>query len=165
MEVDGVVASAARGRRERRMRSWFRHEQHSVLMAMLTAAHQSFDRARAEYSAPRRQSTATGARGGVERHEQKYTVKFRKTPPPQLELFQLYEEEPGGSRPPCLGEPWGPQEGVQRHMVGHVIDICPYVQILDAPVPQMRKQLLEVFRLLDTALPEQVIDVAALVGL
>ena len=32
-----------------------------------------------------------------------YTAKFREPPLPQPELFQLFEEEPGGARPPCLG--------------------------------------------------------------
>ena len=43
----------------------------------------------------------------------------------QLELFQLYEEEPGGSRPPCLGEPRGPQERVQRHTVEQMANFAP----------------------------------------
>ena len=37
--------------------------------------------------------------------------------------------------------------------------IASTVQLLDDPVPLMVKQLVDVFRLLDTALPEQVIDV------
>ena len=41
----------------------------------------------------------------------------------------------------------------------HAVDVCPFVQILDAPVPQMVGQLLEICRHLDTAVPEQVIDV------
>ena len=51
----------------------------------------------------------------------------------QLELFQLYEEEPGGSRPPCPGEPWGPQEKVQQCTVEQLADVVPMVQILDTP--------------------------------
>ena len=38
-------------------------------------------------------------------------------------------------------------------------DVCPFVHVLDALVPQMGNQLLEVFRHLDSALSEQVIDV------
>ena len=38
-------------------------------------------------------------------------------------------------------------------------DVCTFVQILDAPVPQTGNQLLEIFRHLDTVLPELVIDV------
>ena len=38
-------------------------------------------------------------------------------------------------------------------------DVCSFVQILDALVPQRGNQVLEVFRLLDSVVPEQVIDV------
>ena len=51
------------------------------------------------------------------------------------------------------------QERVQRHIVEKPADFAPNVQLLDDPVPLMVNQLVEVFRLLDTALPEQVIDV------
>ena len=55
------------------------------------------------------------ARAGEEGHRDEYEAPRRqKPPPPQPELFQLFEEEPGGSRPPCLGEPRGPQEKVQQ---------------------------------------------------
>ena len=54
----------ARRRRERRMRSWFRHEQQSVRMALVTVLHHSYDRVHTEYAAPRSQNTATRARRG-----------------------------------------------------------------------------------------------------
>ena len=54
-------------------------------------------------------------------------------PTPQSELFQLFEEEPGGSLPACLVAPRGPQEAVQRHTVEQLADIVPMVQVLDAP--------------------------------
>ena len=41
----------------------------------------------------------------------------------------------------------------------HRIEVCPFVQILDAPVPQGGNQLVEAFRHLDLHIPEQVIDV------
>ena len=49
-------------------------------------------------------------RGESELH---HTAKDRKTPPPKLELFSLYEEEPGERRPASLAEPPGPQERVR----------------------------------------------------
>ena len=55
--------------------------------------------------------------------------------PPQPELFSLFEEEPGGSRPPCLGEPPLPQERVQQHTVEQLAEFAPVAQILDVPVP------------------------------
>ena len=51
-----------------------------------------------------------------------------------------------GSRSPCLG----PQVVILRHALEHMADICLFVQIVDALVPQTGNQLLEVFGLLDT---------------
>ena len=62
-------------------------------------------------------------------------------------------------RPPPLVEV-RPSVRAQRHVVEQLADIAPMVQILDSSEPQMVVQLLEVFRLLDTQLPdEQAIDV------
>ena len=48
LEVDGDGASAARRRRERRLRSWWRHECQSVRMALTTAAHHSAEKVAAD---------------------------------------------------------------------------------------------------------------------
>ena len=97
----------------------------SVEMALAEASH---------HTAPRGQRTA---RAREEERETKYTAAFRTTvPPPEPELFDLFEE-PGGERPNLLLEPQGPQLGVQRHTVLHIVDILPYVQILDVLVPQL----------------------------
>ena len=91
----------------------------------------------------------------------KYRAKFRTTPPPQPELFQLFEEEPGGLRPTGLVEPRGPQERIQRHTAEQMIESFVPVPMLDldAPVPQMVDQLVDVLKLFDNSVPEQVIDV------
>ena len=68
--------------------------------------------------------------------------------------------EPGGGQPPPLVEV-RPQEGVKRHTVVHFIDV-PFVQILDVPVAQMGNQVVELMQTLDTATPEQVIEVPKL---
>ena len=60
------MASAAR--RERRLRSWWKHEQQTVRMALSAAAHHSFDKvaAGAKYDGQRAQKTASAAtRPGV----------------------------------------------------------------------------------------------------
>ena len=75
-------------------------------------------------------------------------------PTSQPELFQLFEEEPGGSRPPCLGEPRGPQEKVQQHTVEQLADVVFMVQILDIPGPQGENHLVEAFRHVDLPIPE-----------
>ena len=60
------------------------------------------------------------------------------------------------TRPTPLAEV-RPQPGVLRHTALHIVDILPYVQILDVPVPQMGGQLVEFMQNLDTSiLDEQV---------
>ena len=58
-----------------------------------------------------------------------------------------------------LGEPPGPQERVQRHTVEELVDCVPVVPLLDVLVPQMVDQMVDVLKLLDVAIPEQVIAV------
>ena len=141
----------ARRRRERRMRSWFHHEQQSIRMSQATVLHHSYDRAHTEHGAPRSQNTATRALEGGESDEKKYTAKFRKTPPPQA-FSQLYDEEDAewGLRPGSVFVPV-PQGRVLRHVVEHRIEPCPFVQILDAPVPQLGDQVLELLQKIVTA--------------
>ena len=62
------------------------------------------------------------ARAGEDGHEEHDALRRQRPPPPQPELFQLFEEEPGGSRPPCLGEPRGPQEKVAHRRRTHGAD-------------------------------------------
>ena len=55
-----------------------------------------------------------------------------------------------------------PQPGVLRHTAAHVVDILPFVQILDVPVPQLGNQVVEFMQTLDTATPVQVMAVPKL---
>ena len=64
----------------------------------------------------------------------------------------------GGMRPPPLVE-GRPQVRIQRHTVEQRIEHTPYVQILDAPVPQKVEQLVDFFKDLDSHVPVQVIEV------
>ena len=67
-----------------------RHEQQSIQMALATVMRHSF-KVHTEYGAVRGLKTAT--RAGEEGHEDKHDAPRRqKPPPPQPELFQLYEE-------------------------------------------------------------------------
>ena len=55
------------------------------------------------------------------------------------EYFELSSEEgrpAGGELPAALLEP-RPQEGVQRHVVECAIEVWPFMQIFDVPVPQV----------------------------
>ena len=77
------------------------------------------------------------------------------------EYFSIDVEDvpAAGLRPGPVLDP-RPQERVPQHTVEHEDAICPFVQILDAPVPQTGEELVHFFRSLDTQLPvEQVIDV------
>ena len=49
-----------------------------------------------------------------------------------------------------------PQGRVVRHVVEHRIEMCPFVQILDAPVPQMGDQVLELLQKIVSSLVELV---------
>ena len=62
-----------------------------------------------------------------------YTA-FQRTLPPQLELFQLYKEEPGGGRPAPLPEVAGRRTGSSAVFVEQIIENFVPVQILDVPV-------------------------------
>ena len=132
------VSGAAQRRRQRRLRSWLRHERMTVAMALAERTHH-FSRGQ------------TIVRAGEREHELNYTATIRDPPTHQPELFSLFEEESGGARPACLVAPRG-----LRHVVEHR---CPFVQILDAPVPQGGNQLVEAFRHLDLRIPEQVVEV------
>ena len=140
--------SVAQRRKQRRLRSWWRHEQQSIGAALATSLHHSSRGLRK-------------ARAGEEESETKYTAKFRTTPPPQPVLFSLYDEEPSGRRPASLAEPPRPQERVPRHTVEQMADVAPMVQILDAPVPQTVDKLHDVLQFFDrlSAVPEPVIEV------
>ena len=65
------------------------------------------------------------------------------------------------SVPELVGEPQL-QARVQRHTMEQRIEHSPYVQILDAPVPQVADYVLDVFRALDSSIAEQVIEVPKL---
>ena len=61
--------------------------------------------------------------------------------------------------PAPLPEVAGWQERVQRHATEHLADLAPLVQILDAPVPQVADNVMDVSRSLDSSIAEQFIEV------
>ena len=66
---------------------------------------------------------------------------------------------PQGSRPPCLGEPRGPQDKVQQRTMEQLADDVPMLTLPDSPVPQMVDQLVAVLARYDTPIREQVVEV------
>ena len=121
-------------RRQRRLRSWWRHEQQSIAAALATALHHSAQRPvpkkqeweDAEYVASRGQKTDTRAHGGL--------------------------------RPALLAEPHGVEQ-VLRHTVDQIVVAVPLVPLLDDPVPQTVDTVLEFWSSLDLPVDEQVIAV------
>ena len=133
-------------------------------MALATVLHHSYGRVHTENGALRSQSTATETREGGESDEKEYTAKFRRTPPSQPELFQLYEE-PGGARLASPAEPREAQDRERQCFVEQIIESFVPVQILDVPEPpvvlsgvqdRILQRLVEQTPMDDT---EQVIDV------
>ena len=148
---------AAQRRRERRLRSWYRHEQQTVRMALAAYTH---------HSAPRRPTMARA--GEWERAALHGHVPEHPTPQAAgTENFSLdVEDVPAvGSRPDRLFTVSGPQARVQRRTVQQIIDIAP-LPILDDPAPQMVEQLPDVLLRFFRALSpdsEQVIEVPMIV--
>ena len=99
-------SSAARRRRERRLRSWLRHERMTVRMELAAALHHSsFRGARPErYDASRSQMTANSREDSV--------------------FFDLYDEDTEAARPDRLFEV-RPQERVQRRTVEQIVIFIP----------------------------------------
>ena len=139
------VTGAALRRKQRRLRSWWRHEQQSIAAALATSLHHT----------PRGQRRA---RAGQEESELHYTDKDWKTPPPQPVLFKLFDEEPGGGRPEAFAEP-RPQERVLRHTAELIGDVAPVVPALGVPEPQTVDQLVAVLKPVDSPVPDQIIAV------
>ena len=75
-----------------------------------------------------------------------FTATFRANPPPQAAGMDVDELPAAGTRPDRLVGV-RPQDRVQRHTVEHIVDSAPVVPSLDAPVPLMAEQLVDVLSL------------------
>ena len=143
--ADGGTGSARR-RRERRLRSWLRHEQQSIAAVLALVTHHSFRKvgtASGVYGT-RRQSPGPGTEEEFETH---FTAKIRKTPPP------------AGGQPAPLSEVAGRQVCLERHVMEDLGTVCPFVQILDLPEPQRVENVTDTLRILDLPMAEQVVEV------
>ena len=123
-------AGAATRRRERRLRSWWRHERMTVAMELAVATHHSSPKGGwpgATHDALRGQTKASsgGRRPGV----------LKEPEPPNV------------------------VERVLRHTVDQFVVAVPLVPVLDVPVPQMAGTVLDFCRTLDLPVDEQVITV------
>ena len=138
------ASGAAMRRRQRRLRSWWRHEQQSIAAVLATVTHHSHSKVGTANAALRGQKTGTSTRVG----------------PADAEYFELSSDDgrpTGGERPAALSEPW-PQGKLLRHAgVGYEL-----VHRLDVPVPQMGEQLPNIVQFFAVQLPvvaEPVIEV------
>ena len=129
------MVGAAQRRRERRLRSWYRHEQQTVRMALATYTHHSAQRQKKAMAREEdgELDNALGRRllpaGRQARCTSVWTttgVCFAALSTPLVEVR--------------------PQPGVLRHTAAHIVDIVPYVQILDVPVPQLGDQVVDLLR-------------------
>ena len=100
------VMGAAQRCRQRRLRSWWRHEQQSIAAALAAVMHHSSGKVHTANGAPRSQKLATRAEEEVE-YEPHYALRGQKTPPP-------------GERPAPLSEVAAPQRSDRtvRHSAG-----------------------------------------------
>ena len=119
--------SAAKWRRERRLRSWWRHERMSIAAVLATVSHHSYPKVDTKNDAPRGQKTVTSTRVG-------------------------FAQSSDGDRP--TGAASGllkprPQGKVQRHAcIGYEL-----AQKIDLPVLHMVEQLPDVLQFFATCLP------------
>ena len=128
---------AARRQRERRLRSWLKHERRSVAIALSELQHHILKRTEEG------QGRGGGAQGQVR------SAMATEAPPPRV---------PGH---PVWVSRGGRMYGSRSTTMEQLADVVPMVQILDFPVPQMVEQLVDVFRFFDTLcpVPEQVFEV------
>ena len=137
---------AAWRRRQRRLRAHWRHEQLTLQMLLATYEH---------HAAPRGTE-----QGGGERVEQRHGPEDCSSQHGQHGVLDD-DGDVLAARPTPFVEV-RPQPGAQRHTVEQIIETFVPVQVLDAPVPQMGTQLVEFMQKLDSATPEQVIEVPKL---
>ena len=86
------------------------------------------------------------ARAGEEGLGEHDAPRRQKPPPPQA-FFRLFDEEDAklGTWPGSVADPV-PHGRVETRTVEHRIEACPFVQLLDAPVPQMGDQAVELLQ-------------------
>ena len=156
MSLHGDHGAAWR-RRQRRLRSWWRHEQQTVAAVLATFQHHSAPRG------PRTARTRRGARDELHGYAP-------EDAPPQAAGAQHFAldageddgEAPAAGRPAPLLEVV-PQERVQQRTAEQIVDPVPVVPLLHAFVPQKVEQLVDILAPLDFRVAEQVIEVPKIV--
>ena len=136
MDASGQPTAAWR-RRQRRLRSWLRHERQTVAMELAAALPHSWGGGPATHDGPRAQKAASG--GGA--REDVHGEAPEEAPPPEepgTQFFTIDDDsvpELGGGRPDPVRDPGPPQEGMGRH-TGEAFEL-----VLDPVVPQLGRDL------------------------
>ena len=163
-QVDGD--GAAKRRRLRRLRSWWRHEQQTVAAVLATVTHHSFGKVGTASGVLRNMETATRT-GNGEEYVAHYTAKFRKTPPqggrpaplPALQMVEQLVEVDTFFR---LSLPAVVEQVIEVPKLA--LPVCA-VQRAALSQPQTVEQLVEVptvlsYSLLQQRTAQQIIDIA-----
>ena len=87
-------AGAAKRRRERRLRSWLRHERMTVAAELSAALHHSRDGGQVKYDGLRAQKTDSAADGEEVVHDAHDALRGQKTPPPGVRPGSLCDPGP-----------------------------------------------------------------------
>ena len=124
MHGDGASGAAKRWR-ERRLRSWWRHEAHTIQAAVVSALHHSRDVGAREERSPT--GTEEDHRGGGGRVRD------------AIRLMGI--DVPASGDAAC--QPGRAGRVSRGHTVEQFGELAPTVQILDAPVPQSGDQLVD----------------------
>ena len=134
---------APQRRRERRLRSWWRHERMSIAMALATVEHHSYGPTAND--ALRGQKTVTRAGEGEVREEHQ-ALRGQTRLPPGMRPALLVEVQPAGA---CGG-------GTSRSIWPSLHRWCKFSMLL---WPQVVDNVMDAFKFLDQPMTEQVIEV------
>ena len=133
------VEGAAWRRRQRRMRSWWRHEQQSIAAVLATVSHRSYPKVDTANAVLRGQTIGTSTRAG------------------DAEYYELSSDDgrpAGGTRPRSLLDP-RPQVKVEQHGgIG-----CELVLALDAPMLHIRDEDLALKAFLEQVSIQEIAEV------
>ena len=150
--------SGAMRRRQRRLRSWLKHERQTVRTVLAETFHHSsapFPPKFMEELVGRhvQHDALRGTEDGKDHGGHALHVED------QCGRGSSALRKPGGGRPAPLPEVAGRHVCLERHVMKDLGSVCPLVQILDLPVSQMADYVVGALRLLDRPMAEQVIEV------
>ena len=153
---------AAKRLRERRLRSWFKHERQTVRMVLARDLPPLLSTVSAEVQGGVcwKARSSTPPYGDRRRQGPRWPRTSRRARwwPGGRSSSALKKSRAGGL-PASLSEVAGRQEKVVRHVMEDLGSVCPFVQILDLPVPQTVDYVVDSLRFLDFPVAEQVIHV------